>query len=245
MKTTYHCDDDILEIRISDKPVTREVSHGWNVNISYAEDGSVVEIVLLEAKGLLETRTHRSRTISTRSLIRSRAAIRSRRCVGHARAFASSPRNCVREGTRLATAWLPNCSAIGGTACRRTERRARGVITRTEMPSSSTSMLEYKVLWQRASQRFQWIQRRRSWSVTSRMRAGSGSHEDSPKRFASMTSRSKNSGVPHPTASTLSAKTPVGSVLEPITTQPSLLLPRFAIGGAAWEARSTREREDS
>jgi len=50
MKTTYHTDDDILEIRISDKPVTREVSHGWNVNISYAEDGSVVEIVLLEAK---------------------------------------------------------------------------------------------------------------------------------------------------------------------------------------------------
>jgi uncharacterized protein YuzE len=50
MKTTYHTDDDILEIRISDKPVAREVSHGWNVNISYAEDGSVVEIVLLEAK---------------------------------------------------------------------------------------------------------------------------------------------------------------------------------------------------
>lgn len=54
MKTIYHPDDDILEIRISDKPVSREVSHGWNLNISYAEDGSVVEIVLLEAqeKGL-------------------------------------------------------------------------------------------------------------------------------------------------------------------------------------------------
>jgi hypothetical protein len=50
MKTTYHVDDDILEIRISDKPISREVSHGWNVNIAYAEDGSVVEIVLLEAK---------------------------------------------------------------------------------------------------------------------------------------------------------------------------------------------------
>jgi len=49
MKTTYH-PDDILAIQISDKPVTREVSHGWNVIISYAEDGSVVEIVLLEAK---------------------------------------------------------------------------------------------------------------------------------------------------------------------------------------------------
>jgi hypothetical protein len=50
MKTTYHADDDILEIHISDKPVAREVSHGWNGNISYAEDGSVVEIVLLEAR---------------------------------------------------------------------------------------------------------------------------------------------------------------------------------------------------
>lgn len=50
MKTIYHTDDDILEIHISDKAVSREVSHGWNLNISYAEDGSVVEIVLLEAQ---------------------------------------------------------------------------------------------------------------------------------------------------------------------------------------------------
>jgi hypothetical protein len=50
MKTTYYPADDILEIRVSDKPVSREVSHGWNVNISYASDGSVVEIVLLQAK---------------------------------------------------------------------------------------------------------------------------------------------------------------------------------------------------
>jgi hypothetical protein len=50
VKTTYYVDDDILDIQISDKRVVREVSHGWNVNISYAEDGSVVEIVLLEAR---------------------------------------------------------------------------------------------------------------------------------------------------------------------------------------------------
>ncbi len=50
MKTTYYAEDDILDIQISDKRVVREVSHGWNVNISYAEDGSVVEIVLLEAR---------------------------------------------------------------------------------------------------------------------------------------------------------------------------------------------------
>lgn len=50
MKTTYFEDDDILEIRLSDKEIVREVSHGWNTNISYAEDGSVVEIVLLDAR---------------------------------------------------------------------------------------------------------------------------------------------------------------------------------------------------
>lgn len=50
MKTIYYPDDDTLEIRISDKPISREVSHGWNVNIGYAGDGSVAEIVLLEAK---------------------------------------------------------------------------------------------------------------------------------------------------------------------------------------------------
>lgn len=42
MKTTYYTADDILEIQVSEKPVAWEVSHGWNVNIAYAEDGSVV-----------------------------------------------------------------------------------------------------------------------------------------------------------------------------------------------------------
>lgn len=50
MKAVYYEQDDILEIRVSDKPVIREVSQGWNTNVSYAEDGSIVEIVLLDAK---------------------------------------------------------------------------------------------------------------------------------------------------------------------------------------------------
>lgn len=50
MKTTYYPEDDILEIRLNEKPVAQEISHGWNVNISYAEDGSICEIVILEAK---------------------------------------------------------------------------------------------------------------------------------------------------------------------------------------------------
>lgn len=50
MKAVYYEQDDILEIRVSDKPVVREVSQGWNTNVSFAEDGSIVEIVLLDAK---------------------------------------------------------------------------------------------------------------------------------------------------------------------------------------------------
>ena len=55
MKSIYFESDDILQIRVSDKPIVREVSQDWNTNISYAEDGSFVEIVLLDAKkeGLL------------------------------------------------------------------------------------------------------------------------------------------------------------------------------------------------
>lgn len=50
MKAVYYEQDDILEIRVSDKPVVSEVSQGWNTNVSFAEDGSIVEIVLLDAK---------------------------------------------------------------------------------------------------------------------------------------------------------------------------------------------------
>jgi hypothetical protein len=50
MHTTYFDDDDILVIRLSDKPIVREVSQNWNTHISYADDGSTVEVVLLEAR---------------------------------------------------------------------------------------------------------------------------------------------------------------------------------------------------
>lgn len=55
MKSIYFENDDILQIRVSEKPITREVSQDWHINIRYAEDGSLVEIVLLDAKneGLL------------------------------------------------------------------------------------------------------------------------------------------------------------------------------------------------
>lgn len=49
MKTTYFEDEDTLVIRFSDKPIVREASQDWNTHLSYAEDGSVVETVILEA----------------------------------------------------------------------------------------------------------------------------------------------------------------------------------------------------
>jgi hypothetical protein len=50
MQTTYYDADDILVIHLSEKPIVREVSQDWNTHLSYAEDGSTVEIVLLEAR---------------------------------------------------------------------------------------------------------------------------------------------------------------------------------------------------
>jgi uncharacterized protein YuzE len=49
MRTTYDEADDILTLHLSDKPIVSERSQDWNTHISYAEDGSIVEIVVLEA----------------------------------------------------------------------------------------------------------------------------------------------------------------------------------------------------
>jgi hypothetical protein len=43
VKTTYFDDEDTLVIRLSDKPIVREVSQDWNTHVSFAADGSVVE----------------------------------------------------------------------------------------------------------------------------------------------------------------------------------------------------------
>ena len=37
MKTDYDASDDILVLHFTDKPVSREVSQDWNLNIAYAE----------------------------------------------------------------------------------------------------------------------------------------------------------------------------------------------------------------
>ena len=65
MRAYYHPQDDIFEIRFSDKAIVRETSQDWNVHLSYAEDGSIVEMVILDAvaSGLIPFRggdeTHR------------------------------------------------------------------------------------------------------------------------------------------------------------------------------------------
>lgn len=50
MRTVYDESEDILTIHLSDKAIVKEVSQDWNTHISYAEDGSIVEIVVLDAK---------------------------------------------------------------------------------------------------------------------------------------------------------------------------------------------------
>lgn len=49
MRTTYDERDDILVLHLSEKPIATETSQDWNTHISYAEDGTVVEIVVLDA----------------------------------------------------------------------------------------------------------------------------------------------------------------------------------------------------
>jgi len=46
MKATYFDDEDTLVIRLSDKPIVREVSQDWRTHIAFAADGSVVETVI-------------------------------------------------------------------------------------------------------------------------------------------------------------------------------------------------------
>jgi uncharacterized protein YuzE len=49
MRTLYDEADDILVLHLADKAVAREASQDWNTHISYAEDGTIVEVVILEA----------------------------------------------------------------------------------------------------------------------------------------------------------------------------------------------------
>ncbi len=52
VKCSYPENEGTLHIRLTDKPVTRETSPNWHTNLSYAEDGSIVEVVLLDFSAL-------------------------------------------------------------------------------------------------------------------------------------------------------------------------------------------------
>jgi uncharacterized protein YuzE len=49
VKIKYDDRDDILQIEFSTEPIVKDVSHGWNVNIGYAEKG-IAAITILDAK---------------------------------------------------------------------------------------------------------------------------------------------------------------------------------------------------
>ncbi len=49
MRTTYYDDEDTLVLHLSDKPIVRETSQDWYTHVSYAADGTIVEMVFLEA----------------------------------------------------------------------------------------------------------------------------------------------------------------------------------------------------
>ncbi|ACV67666.1 DUF2283 domain-containing protein [Desulfohalobium retbaense] len=49
MRVSYEEADDILVVRLSEKKIAKETSQDWNTHISYAEDGTIVEVVILEA----------------------------------------------------------------------------------------------------------------------------------------------------------------------------------------------------
>ncbi|HYN55310.1 MAG TPA: DUF2283 domain-containing protein [Methylotenera sp.] len=63
MKTLYYPEDDILELIFNNKEITRETSQDWNVNVSYAADGSIVQMVILDAvaAGLIPFHSEQSR----------------------------------------------------------------------------------------------------------------------------------------------------------------------------------------
>ena len=48
VKCSYLENQGTLHIRLTDKPVMRETSPNWHTNISYAKDGSIIEVVLLD-----------------------------------------------------------------------------------------------------------------------------------------------------------------------------------------------------
>jgi uncharacterized protein YuzE len=72
MRTTYDEADDILVLNLSEKIVVKKSSQDWNTHVRYADDGSIIEILILEASKqgawpLLRTDAVLSRRIRSRA----------------------------------------------------------------------------------------------------------------------------------------------------------------------------------
>lgn len=52
MKAIYFDNNDTLFLRLSDKPIIKDVSQDWHTQVSYADDGSAVEVLIRNAKAL-------------------------------------------------------------------------------------------------------------------------------------------------------------------------------------------------
>lgn len=50
METNYYPDDNILMLKLSAKPIVKEVSQNGYVNISYDEEEKIVEVAILDVK---------------------------------------------------------------------------------------------------------------------------------------------------------------------------------------------------
>lgn len=55
MHSTYFEKENTLVLHLSDKPISREVSQDWRTHFSYSKDGTLVEIVILDAKDIIPT----------------------------------------------------------------------------------------------------------------------------------------------------------------------------------------------
>lgn len=53
MKIDYDRSADVLCLQLSNSPVVRDVSYGWNLCVGYAAEGRVAEITIIDALNLL------------------------------------------------------------------------------------------------------------------------------------------------------------------------------------------------
>ena len=56
MKIKYDDQDDILYVEFSNKPIVKDVSYGWSVNVGYAATG-IADITILDYRTVMDRAT--------------------------------------------------------------------------------------------------------------------------------------------------------------------------------------------